>query len=57
MNAGKSALTRWGQWWKIASAHTRLRREVNELRKRVDRLDARVDDLEAEMHRCTGGVA
>ena len=57
MIAGKSTLTRWGQWWRLAAGQARLRRDINELRARVDKLKARVDDLEAEMHRCTGGAA
>jgi ubiquinone biosynthesis protein UbiJ len=55
--ANETTVTRWGQWWRMASAHARLRRDVNQLRARVDKLEARVDDLEAEMHRCTGGAA
>ena len=50
MNAGKALLTRWGQWWQMASADARLRREVNELRTRVDKLEVRVDELDVLVH-------
>jgi hypothetical protein len=48
--AGESTHARWGQWWRMASAIVRLRREVNELRATVDKLDARVDELDALVH-------
>ena len=34
----------------MASAHARLRREVNELRTRVDKLNVRVDALDVLVH-------
>ena len=34
----------------MASAHARLRREVNELRTRVDKLNLRVDELDVLVH-------